>query len=501
MIWSIALALLVQPTSATVTVDADVQRMVTAAQRLTGEWPAQPPPELPEVRAVARHGRQAAPALLAPLPDVPDSNLPSSRLKVLQQATLALGRIYSVPVHCGIVYCDGNTLERSAPIKSWWQNRIAEDARLRALPPSELLARFRPETVFWRQFEIGRALADSASLAQVRDLEKALTLEDRHARGNVAYVLARLGHPTAFRVIADMLTDRSPRPEGQGVPGGRWTLSAQIRADRYYAAHLLGDLGDPRAVAILIPLLDDRDVQSVVPWSLTQIGDRRAVPALMSTLDRPDPSMRVLAISALEKLGALEALPTLRGLLKDGRKSNFGETITVAEAARHAIAALTQPAPPQPDFSGRWVLVSPAHPPANAARVLVVEQPITRTNVRGEPMPPSFLAIAIRREGPSGVTSETRMIGVVGGVVGGWVGPKGASGRSSTSSRDETRWDGNALVLSGGTYTRDSERTVVDWSEHRETWSLDSDGRLRIEIRSEASGAARQTETLLYRRQ
>ena len=53
----------------------------------------------------------------------------------------------------------------------------------------------------------------------------------------------------------------------QGIPGGNWTVQAQIRADRYYAAHLLGDLKDPRGVDVLIPLLNDEDVASIVPWS------------------------------------------------------------------------------------------------------------------------------------------------------------------------------------------------------------------------------------------
>ena len=49
-------------------------------------------------------------------------------------------------------------------------------------------------------------------------------------------------------------------------------MRAQVRTDRYYAAHLLGDLKDPRGVDVLIPLLDDDDVGYIVPWSLAQIG-------------------------------------------------------------------------------------------------------------------------------------------------------------------------------------------------------------------------------------
>ena len=97
-----------------------------------------------------------------------------------------------------------------------------------------------------------------------------------------------------------------PRP-CQGIPGENGTVLAQIRADRYYAAHLLGDLKDPRGVDLLVPLLNDQDVGYIVPWSLAEISDRRAVGPLIGQLERDDPSVRVLAIYALERLNAREA--------------------------------------------------------------------------------------------------------------------------------------------------------------------------------------------------
>jgi HEAT repeat protein len=120
-------------------------------------------------------------------------------------------------------------------------------------------------------------------------------------------------------------------------------VQGQIRADRYYAAHLLGDLKDPRGVELLIPLLNDPDVHDTVPWSLAKIGDRRAIAPLIAETEREDPSVRVLAIFALETLNAREALPRVRALLQDSRRSNFGDQTTVAEAARHAIAVISQP--------------------------------------------------------------------------------------------------------------------------------------------------------------
>jgi HEAT repeat protein len=211
-----------------------------------------------------------------------------------------------------------------------------------ALSARELLDRFKAEKVFWRQFEIGQALAAANDRGAIVELESWLTHDDRHLRGNVAFVLGRLGDPRGFETIVEVLADRGPRSAGQGVPGGKWSVQAQIRADRYYAAHLLGDLKDRRGVEALVPLLDDKDVQDIVPWSLGEIGDRRAIEPLIEQTKQDDPSARVLAILALERLNAHEALPRLRALLGDNRKANFGDGTTVAEAARRAIAVLSQ---------------------------------------------------------------------------------------------------------------------------------------------------------------
>jgi HEAT repeat protein len=196
--------------------------------------------------------------------------------------------------------------------------------------------------VFWRQFEIAQALAAANHRGAIAELEVWLTHDDRHLRGNVAFVLGRLGDPRGFETIAAILADRSPRSVGQGFPGVNWTIQAQIRADRYYAAHLLGDLKDPRGVDLLILLLNDEDVKYIVPWSLAEIGDRRAIGPLVAHTDQDDPSLRVLAITALERLNAREALPTLRRLLQDNRTSNFGDRTTVAQAAERAIAILSR---------------------------------------------------------------------------------------------------------------------------------------------------------------
>ena len=324
------------------TMQTDVDQLVRAAESLAGTWPSQPPPPIPEVGIAARHGKAVVPLLMALLSDDPHAERDRKRWKVQQQVALTLSEIYAESPHCGMTYCDGDSLERIGGVRGGWLDVIASDKEMQALSPRELLDRFKMEKVFSWQLEIGKALAAANNRGAIAELEVWLTHDDRHVRGNVAFVLGRLGDPRGFETIAAILADRSTRSTGQGIPGGRWAVQAQIRTDRYYAAHLLGDLKDPRGVDVLIPLLNDEDVDHIVPWSLAEIGDPRGIAPLVAQTDRDDPSLRVLAIGALERLKAREALPRLRQLLQDDRRSNFGDQTTVADAAKHAIAVLSQ---------------------------------------------------------------------------------------------------------------------------------------------------------------
>jgi HEAT repeat protein len=207
-----------------------------------------------------------------------------------------------------------------------------------------LVEQFKNERVFWKQMEVAKAIVGKHDASALPLLAEWLGHQDRHIRGNVAFIFASFGDPRGLRTIADILVDRSQRVEGQGIPtassDGRYRFERQVASDRYYAAHLLGDLRDPRGVDLLVPLLGDPETQSIVPWSLGQIGDKRAIPPLIAALDNDDPSNRVLAIYALEALDANEAIPRLTTLLSDDRKSRFGARVTVSEAAKAAIAKL-----------------------------------------------------------------------------------------------------------------------------------------------------------------
>jgi hypothetical protein len=176
-----------------------------------------------------------------------------------------------------------------------------------------LVDAFKHETVCWKQIEIAKAIVDRHDANVLPPLADWLGHQDRHIRGNVAFIFASLGDPRGLQTIAEILADRSERPEGQGIAtasgDGRDHFERQVAADRYYAAGLLGQLRDPRGIDLLVPLLDDPETQAIVPWSLGQIEDKGAIPPLIAALDNNDPSQRVRVIYALEALHAKEAVP------------------------------------------------------------------------------------------------------------------------------------------------------------------------------------------------
>ena len=205
---------------------------------------------------------------------------------------------------------------------------------------AELVDQFKSTTVFWKQLEVAKKIVQVRDPKVLPQLQPWLSQDDRHARGNAAFIFAGLGDPRGFDVIAAILSDHSERPEGQGIPGGKWSLPGQIAADRYYAVHLLGELKEPNSAPILLGLLNNQEVNYKVAWALGEIGGPAAVQGLLQALHDKSPDVRVIAIQALEKLNARETLPDLRPLLDDNERSHFGKLIPVAEAAQAAITKL-----------------------------------------------------------------------------------------------------------------------------------------------------------------
>jgi hypothetical protein len=159
------------------------------------------------------------------------------------------------------------------------------------------------------------------------------------------------------------------------------------------------------------------------------------------------------------------------------------------------LAAVTLAAQNKPDFSGRWILVTPRQSDADIPSTLSVRQTLVRTTVQGDPMQPFFSDIAVDRQFESRTQSDTYTIGVQGGVV---PGRRADGSPTGPQTRYSVKWEGNSLVFESGSYAAQGPETGV-WAERRETWSL-ADGRLRVVVTTRGSADDSRTVTLVYRR-
>jgi hypothetical protein len=158
-----------------------------------------------------------------------------------------------------------------------------------------------------------------------------------------------------------------------------------------------------------------------------------------------------------------------------------------------ALAASQLPA--EPDFSGRWRLVG-AEGPEAAATELVVEQSITRTTVRGEPMRPYYSALRVERHFDDGVRTATHQIGLAGGSVGGVVAGEAADAPKTRSSFSVV-WQNRTLLIRRESRV-EREYVMQSYASHEEAWSMDSAGRLVIVTVVSTSDAAAKQSTATY---
>ena len=97
---------------------------------------------------------------------------------------------------------------------------------------SELLRQFEAEKVFWRQIEVAKAIVEANDLSVLPRLQPWLTIEDRHLRGNAAFIFARLGDSRGFDVIVAILTDRS---ESRAV----WKIEPEGKIEKWISGEPL----------------------------------------------------------------------------------------------------------------------------------------------------------------------------------------------------------------------------------------------------------------------
>ena len=186
-------------------------------------------------------------------------------------------------------------------------------------------------------------LGDPRAIEPLRSL---LVGDDPTTRYQAISALVRLGDTRAERLLAMLDTEYDPRianalaylRERRAVEPLIAHLTAAVERLRggggaprdvghHHAAGALGAIGDPRAVPVLIDMLEhDPSVASYGAWSageiaasaLARIGDRRAFEPLVRALDAAEELTRKAAAEALGKLGDERSLAVLQRVLETG---------------------------------------------------------------------------------------------------------------------------------------------------------------------------------------
>jgi HEAT repeat protein len=126
--------------------------------------------------------------------------------------------------------------------------------------------------------------------------------EDQIIGAKIEDVLAEVNNPEAFPLLIELVKKQS-----------------NPFIIRSCAAHGLGNIGDPRAIPVLVEALNDENpfVRSQVAEALGNIRDASAIPVLIRILKDEDSKVREMAAGALGKIGDESAAPALIGTLND----------------------------------------------------------------------------------------------------------------------------------------------------------------------------------------
>ena len=126
----------------------------------------------------------------------------------------------------------------------------------------------------------------------------------------------------AFELSRLLGSETRARDDARFVPRLLTLFEAARGGDprvRQYLAIGLGEVGDPRAVEALIGAVDDGDLQTRINATLAlgRLGDARAAPGILPLLDSDEPDLRKAAAYALGGLDAAESRGPLEALLND----------------------------------------------------------------------------------------------------------------------------------------------------------------------------------------
>ena len=174
----------------------------------------------------------------------------------------------------------------------------------------------------------GLAQAAPALVAALRDRDE----DEGSVKAAASAALAKLRDATAIPLLVKELREtdeRSARSVAEALVGfGSLAVPALVEllgdsshpSGRFWAARVLGRIGDPGAVDELVARLHDRDdrLRVAAAEALGAIGDPRALQAVVrATLRDPAPQVRAHAASAVARIEGERALDVLVAALAD----------------------------------------------------------------------------------------------------------------------------------------------------------------------------------------
>ena len=140
-------------------------------------------------------------------------------------------------------------------------------------------------------------------------------------------------HERALKLIGDFILEHPEKPIGRAMLVKVFAANGQIEKalKAYYRFYKLSETLSPEllheavrsAVPALINVLlndDDDALRSEAAGTLGELGDKRAVPALINALNDDDEWIRASAVDALGELGDKSAVPALINALNDERR-------------------------------------------------------------------------------------------------------------------------------------------------------------------------------------
>ena len=180
---------------------------------------------------------------------------------------------------------------------------------------------------------VGASESGNVQSSKFQDLLKRIRNSDEYERQRAAIELGNLGDPRAVPILIEALKD-------------------QDDFVRNFAARSLGNLKDSRAVDPLIAAIEDKNllVRRSAVESLGFIGDKKAVDPLIEATRSGDDIVRRAAVEALGRIGDPNVTEYLIAMLRE-------DDIYMQNGAADALAAIGQTTIPQlvPELSD-WMI-------------------------------------------------------------------------------------------------------------------------------------------------